>query len=62
MLAKSLLLISPFVAASGALAFFFTANHAHMQYGTGAANKIKARYDRFQRTAYDSREGQRWMK
>lgn len=28
MLAKSLLMVSPFVAASATLAFFFTANHA----------------------------------
>lgn len=29
-----------------------------LQYGTGAANKVKARFDTFQRTALDSREGQ----
>lgn len=33
-----------------------------LQYGTGAANKVKARFDAFQRTAYDSRDRQRWMK
>lgn len=35
---------------------------SRLKYGTGAANKVKARFDTFNRTAYDSRDGQKWMK